>query len=176
MTGEHALRRATLDTERVRLQEGVTAGTNGLSSLKTAYKDAVKNNAFPMAWKGYTFTREQTETGLLKLNREVTGTLALLAQATESMTEIDAHGIQISENRFLAQEKLSKISMTKQSIRILGVSQDLKNSMREIKTLLDTPIFTGSSKTEVPSISDLAQRHDTQGVDKAELNAILGAK
>ena len=165
-------KRSKLESQQSELAQKVDLGNQSLTNLKKLYKTAESNHNFPFTWEDYNLDKDQAQKQIIKLDHELTGYTKLLAQYNTAVTKLQAQEEKLVEARTLAQEQLLKIDLNRESLKIQGITTDLKDSLLQLKSILDTPLFAAENPHGLASLDDLmSNRKET--INSDEFKSIL---
>ena len=172
-----AQQKTKLEDQRDELAEKLDIGAKDLEKLKAAYNTALPTNAFPIQWEEYQLEKEQTEIQIVKLDAEIQEYTKLFRNLCTGVTDLQYQKEKLYAARAQAQSQLAKIVVNRETLKIKGITSELKDKMLEIKSINNLLSMggVGTDRSQPVGLNDLTSHHK-DGVDKAKLRAILKTK
>ena len=172
-----AQQKTKLEDQRDELAEKLDFGAKDLEKLKAAYASVLAANAFPIQWEEYQLDKDQAETQIVKLDTEIKMYTQLLQRYRTGVSQLQLQNEKLYAARSQAQAQLTKIVVNRETLKINGITADLKEKMLEIKSINNLLELGGieTDKSKPAGLDDLSS-HRRNGVDRAKLREIMKQK
>ena len=172
-----AQHKTKLEDQRDELAEKLDFGAKDLEKLKVAYDTALRTNAFPIQWEEYQLDKDQTEIQIVKLDAEIKDYTQLLRNLRAGVDDLQYQKEKLYTARAQAQSQLAKIVVNRETLKIKGITTELKEKMLEIKSINNLLSMGGvGPERSQPATIDSLTAHHRSGVDRAKLRAIMKTK
>ncbi len=172
-----AQQKTKLEDQRDELAEKLGFGAQDFERLKAAYAAALPTGAFPIQWEEYQLDRDQTETQIVKLGDEIKLYTQLLHRYRAGVSQLQLQKEKLYAARSQAQAQLTKIVVNRETLKINGITADLKEKMLEIKSINNLLELGGleTDKSKPATLDDLMS-HRGSDVNRAKLREIMKQK
>ena len=169
-----AQQKTKLEDQRDELAEKLDLGVKDFQKLKVIYSVAAATNVFPMQWEDYQLDRNEAETQIVKLDTEIKAGMQLLQRYKTSVSQLQRQKEKLYAARSQAQAQLTKIIVNRETMKISGITTDLKEKMLEIKSINNLLELGGveTDKSQPAGLDDLMSRRGNS-VNQAKLREIL---
>ena len=172
-----AQHKTKLEDQRDELAEKLDFGAKDLEKLKVAYDTALCTNAFPIQWEEYQLSKDETEIQIVKLDAEIKDYTQLLRNLRAGVDDLQYQKEKLYAARAQAQSQLAKIVVNRETLKIKGITSELKEKMLEIKSIDNLLSMGGVGlNRSQPATIDSLTAHHRSGVDRAKLRAIMKTK
>jgi hypothetical protein len=169
-----AQHKTKLEDQRDELVEKLDFGAKDLEKLKAAYAAALPTGAFPLQWEDYQLDKDQTEIQIVKLDAEIKDYTQLLRNLRAGVDDLQYQKEKLYAARAQAQSQLAKIVVNRETLKIKGITTELKEKMLEIKSINNLLSLGGvGADRSQPATFDSLTTYHRSGVDKAKLRAIM---
>ena len=172
-----AQQKTKLEDQRDELAEKLDFGAKDLEKLKAAYAAALPTGAFPLQWEEYQLDKDQTEIQIVKLDAEIKDFTQLLRNLRTGVDDLQYQKEKLYAAPAQAQSQLAKIVVNRETLKIKGITTELKEKMLEIKSINNLLSMGGvGPDRSQPATIDSLTTHHKSGVDRAKLRAIMKTK
>jgi hypothetical protein len=172
-----AQQKTKLEDQRDELAEKLDFGAKDFEKLKVAYAGALAADAFPMQWEEYQLDKDQAETQIVKLDTEIKMYTQLLQRYRTGVGQLQLQKEKLYAARSQAQAQLTKIVVNRETLKINGITADLKEKMLEIRSINNLLELGGleTDRSRPATLNDLASRHSGDA-NQAKLREIMKQK
>lgn len=167
-------RKLKLESQRDDLLEQLDFGTKDLAQLKTLYTAALTTHNFPVQWEEYELTQDIAQAQIIKLDNEITTSKQLLRQIRTNLTQLQAERDKLSAMRIQAKAQLAKLTVNRECLRIHGVTQELKESLLNIRGV-NGLIENGPDSPKPLTIEELMNNRK-KGIDPKKFQEAMDRK
>ena len=168
-----AQQKTKLEDQRDELAEKLDFGAKDLEKLKAAYAAALPTGAFPLQWEDYQLDKDQTEIQIVKLDAEIKDSTQLLRNLRTGVDDLQYQKEKLHAACAQIQSQLASIVVSRETIKIKGITSDLKEKMLEIKSINSIlSVGGGVDRSQLATIDSLTSHHRS-GVDQAKFRAIM---
>jgi chromosome segregation ATPase len=153
-------------------QNKVRVGSQNLDQLKTLYKDAAANNAWPIKFANVERDEQWCKRQILSLDGEVKAQQKLLDKLDAGLKQLDVQKTKISDQKSQAQQQISQIQTNREMLKVQQITDDLKNQLVDMKALVSATVDAADDAGAVLSLDQLTTSSETT-VDESAFQEIL---
>lgn len=153
----------------------IETGEKALTELKAAYLKAEADKAWPVSWQSTKLDQDAAKRQIMTLARQVKSQGELMSKYEAAIQQLTVSANKTAELKDRAKEQLAKIDASRATIKVQQITDDLKNTLVNMKGAIETSIMgvASSDNTGSLSLEDIAAKNETK-VDDKEFDKVMG--
>ncbi len=168
-------KKAKLEAMRDDAKKVIANGERGLDELKTAYRKADTDKAFPLSWQTAKLDQDAAKRQIMKLANEIKSRTDLLGKYESAISQLTVQANKVLEAKDRAKEQLAKIDTNREMIKVQQITDSLKDSLVAMRGAIENAVVgvVASDNTGSISLDDVSARKETV-VDDKEFDKVMG--
>lgn len=168
-----AQNRANLEAMRKGAEDKIKLGQKALGELKALYTDTTAANGWPVTWQGAPRDADWVKRQIVSFSRQLASQESLQTKTQAGIRQLDVQATKIAEANGQAQEQISEIRTSRETLKVQKITGDLSKQLASIGATLQATISTAAESTGTITLDQLQAESETV-VDEGEFNKIMG--
>lgn len=164
---------ASLEATQKDATEKIALGNKALTELKAVYQEASAGNKWPATWNGAPRDEAMVKQQIVSFARQIAAQVALKAKVDAGLKQLDNQILKVQEASGQAQEQLAQIKVSRETLKVQKITDDLSKQLVNIGSTLQATIGVASESTGTITLDQLKAESATT-VDESEFNKIMG--